>query len=217
MWAPWFVCSVMNTTSVLDAWLLCWQHSNHALSAANTWWWLWISRNISLYTCIIKHAGVQLRTKVVYTYLFDTYATGCIHLLYIMKSSVSWHVTACSLFKSIYVSKEHVGSIFKVEEWNQHESDSKLCFERTTRRQISEEKSSKQPRWETHICSVRCSADCLCSNLIYGSLNVSIQCTGAPYLVSQLTAVHSDIRWGEITKRFSCSVGISCGRCRAGR
>jgi hypothetical protein len=34
-----------------------------------TWWWLWISRNMKWYTCIIKHAGVQLRTKVVYTYL----------------------------------------------------------------------------------------------------------------------------------------------------
>jgi hypothetical protein len=37
---------------------------------------------MSWYTYIIKHAGVQLRTKVVYTYLFDTYATGCIHPLY---------------------------------------------------------------------------------------------------------------------------------------
>jgi hypothetical protein len=31
---------------------------------------------------MVRRTLFQLRTKVVYTYLFDTYATGCIHLLY---------------------------------------------------------------------------------------------------------------------------------------
>jgi hypothetical protein len=47
----------------------------------------------SMYKCIIKHAGVQLPTKVVYTYLFDTYTTGCIHLqkeIYIYVPQIFW-------------------------------------------------------------------------------------------------------------------------------
>jgi hypothetical protein len=54
----------------------------------NTWWWLWIRRNMSWYTCIIKHAGVQLWMKIVYTYLSGIFIENWLKIVYTYLSGI---------------------------------------------------------------------------------------------------------------------------------